>query len=117
MKKFLGTPEARTARWGGGGAIFKYAFSERSAWFARLETLNDEAGVRLGIDPTLAPLANQAGAGLRLDSAALGFERKSGSAFGRFEVRQDRLNQSLSDRDGHAFRAGTSATLLVGASF
>ncbi len=110
-------PEARTASWGGGGAIFRYALGERSALFARVESLKDGAAVRLGIDKAIAPLANQVGADLRLDSAALGYERKYGRTFMRLEVRQDRLNRELLDKEGDAFKAGTSATFLVGASF
>ncbi len=111
------SPAARTASWGGAGAIYRYAFSPRSALFLRAESLKDGAGVRLGIDKSIAPLANQAGADLRLDSAALGFERKYGSAFGRLELRQDRLNKELTDKDGKAFKTGASLTFLVGASF
>jgi len=108
---------ARTARWAGGGAIYRYAFGPRSGLFLRAETLRDPQGVRLGIDSTMAPLANRVGADLRLDSAALGFERKFKSAFARLELRRDRLNGELADGDGGPFRAGTSATFLVGASF
>lgn len=110
-------PEARTVSWGGAGAIFRYALSGRSALFLRGESLKDGAGVRLGIDPTIAPLGNQVGADLRLDSMALGFERKLGSAFLRLEGRQDRLNKELMDREGNSFKSGTSVSLLVGASF
>jgi len=110
-------PEARKASWGGGGAIFRYTLGERSSVFARAESLKDGAGVRLGIDKAIAPLANQAGADLRLDSAAVGYERKYGRAFMRLEVRQDRLNRELLDKEGDAFKSGTSATFLVGASF
>jgi hypothetical protein len=35
----------------------------------------------------------------------------------RLEVRQDRLNRELLDKEGEAFKSGTSATFLVGASF
>lgn len=110
-------PEARKASWGGGGAIFRYTLGEHSALFARAESLKDGAGVRLGIDTTMAPVASQVGADLRLASAALGYERKYGRTFMRLEVRQDRLNRELLDKEGDAFKSGTSATFLMGASF
>lgn len=113
-----GTSEAKTATFGGAGVIARYAFTDRWAAFARAEWFMDEAGVRLGFDPTVAATHAPAWkADLEATSFALGAERRQGPAFVRFEVRTDRLDQDVYDRDSDAFRSGLSATLGIGASF
>lgn len=113
-----GTTEEQTAGFGGVGAIFRYAVTERWGVFARAESFSDEAAVRLGFDTTVAAAYPPTWkADLKATSLALGVDHRYGPAFMRLEVRTDRLNKDVTDLDGQAFRDGASATLSVGASF
>ncbi|MCE1229851.1 MAG: porin, partial [Firmicutes bacterium] len=86
--------------------------------YLRLEQIYDDLGFRVNWDNAIATgHAMRVNADLRLQAASLGIERRMGPAFVRAEVRHDRINRDLVDRDGHVFRQVTSATLAVGASF
>ena len=113
-----GAAGPRTARWGGAGAILRYALSPKVGLFARLERFKDATGIRLAGDPTVAAAwAPRVGADLVASGAALGAERRWGATFARLELRGDRLNRDLPDRDGRLFRNSVSATLALGTSF
>lgn len=113
-----GTLEPQTAAFGGAGFIARYAFTDRWSAFTRAEWFMDEAGVRLGFDPTVAATYVPTWkAELEATSFAVGAEHRYGPAFMRLEVRTDRLNKDVFDQDAKAFRSGLSATLGVGASF
>lgn len=113
-----GAVGARTAKWGGLGAIYRYAFNAQTALFARVEQVSDTDGVRLSADTTIGGAYGfRKDVDLKATNLSLGVERKYGAAFARFELRQDRLNKDLKDSEGKAFRDGASLTLSVGASF
>lgn len=112
-----GATAPHTAKWAGLGAIYRYAFSERTAVFFRAEQLNDKDGVRLGGDTTLAVHGYKKDVDLKAVNLSVGVEKKYGPAFARLELRRDSLNKDLPGLDPKTFKDGSSATLSVGASF
>jgi len=106
------------ATWSGLGTIYKYQANDRWALFARAEVMKDDTGTRLNADPTVgAAYAMQKDADLKATSFTMGVERKWGSTFTRFEVRQDHLNKDVAEQDKHAFRDATSVTWSFGTNF
>jgi len=112
-----GATAPHTAKWAGLGAIYRYAFSERTAVFFRAEQLNDKDGVRLAGDTTLAVHGYKKDVDLKAMNLSVGVEKKYGPAFARLELRRDSLNKDLPGLDPKTFKDGSSATLSVGASF
>lgn len=111
-------PKEATATWFGAGAILKVAFTPTLSGFARAERLADDSGVRLGADAAVkAVLAPRKGLDLVATNLSLGLERTWGKTFTRLEVRQDRLNKDVLDRDLKPFSSCLSGTLSVGTSF
>lgn len=122
----LGATAPVTATFRGYGLICRRELVPSLSLFARLEWLSDDLGVRLAADPTIreslglsGPIAysGRMGADLQARAASIGLEKKHGPAFARLELRQDRLNRSLADAQGHVFRQGLSGTLSLGGSF
>ena len=106
------------AKWSGAGLIAKYQFDDAWAGFARVETLKDDTGIRLGTDPSIAsamPLVP--GIDLSATSCAMGVERKWHSTFTRLEARADNLNKEVFDATGKKFSSAASLTWTVGTSF
>ena len=110
---------APKANWSGAGLIFKYQLSDPWAVFLRAETLQDDTGMRLAGDSTIAAARFPASPkpDLTAVSAALGVERKWHATFTRLELRQDSLNKNVNDADGKPFKSAVSATWSVGTSF
>lgn len=122
----LGATSPVTATFRGYGLIYKREVVTSVSFFARLEWLSDEDGVRLSSDASIrdslglggsTAYTGRAGAGLLAQSGSLGLEKKHGPAFARIELRRDRLNRDLKDVQGAAFRDGVSGTVSLGASF
>ncbi|BDU75634.1 outer membrane beta-barrel protein [Mesoterricola sediminis] len=106
------------ATWNGAGLIARYRLTEAWALFGRAEALNDDTGLRLACDPTLAAvLPPTQGVDLQATAFCLGVERRWKQAFTRLEVRRDALNFKVSDAAGRTFKDALSATWQVGASF
>jgi hypothetical protein len=107
------------ATWSAFGIIAKWTFSPAWSAYARFETLKDDKGVRLSLDPTVGSTwGSRTDADLRATGLTAGFERRWGATFLRAELRQDRLNQDVPEGPGKpAFRSATSATLQLGSSF
>jgi hypothetical protein len=127
-----GMPGTTKARWSGAGLIFKQAFGDNWAGFARAEVLKDPDGVRIS-DPIIA---SQVGmnlqSGLQATGFALGVERHWHATFTRLEVRQDELNTSVYDHatvnddlqlppvypaGSKSIKSATSVTWSIGTSF
>lgn len=109
---------AAKATWSGAGVALKQQVSAQWAIFLRGELLKDDQGVRLNYDPTAAAAwASRDDADLQATSWCVGVERKWGSTYTRFELRRDRLNKEVQDRENKAFRDSTSATWSLGTTF
>lgn len=86
--------------------------------YLRLEQIQDDLGFRLNWDPSVqAARGMRVGADITMRAASLGLERKLGPGFMRAELRHDRMNHDLLDRESKAYRGATSATVAVGVSF
>lgn len=86
--------------------------------YLRAERLTDDKGFRLNFDSAVSAAHGlRTGADLTATALSLGTERKLGPAFLRLELRQDRLNKDVLDRDKKPFKDATSITFAVGASF
>lgn len=111
-------PAGATARWDGGGFIFRYAFAGSWGAYLRAERFADDTGLRFAGDPSVAAgIAPRWGADLVATNLTAGLDRKVGTATLRFEARQDRLNRAVPDLDGKPFRQGFSLGCSIAASF
>lgn len=113
-----GATGPESATWKALGANAKWTFSPAWAAYGRFEVVQDDRGVRLSLDPSVAAAwGNRMNAALKATDLTLGGERRWGSTFLRAELRQDRLNKDVPDAAGLPFRATTSFTLQFGSSF
>ncbi len=100
------------------GTWLKFQATPEWSAYLRAEQLKDDLGFRLNWDKGVnAAHGLRTGADLTATALSLGGERKLGPAFLRLELRQDRLNKDVLDRDQKPFRDATSVTFAVGASF
>lgn len=111
-------PAGSSAQWGGGGFIFRFAFSESWGGYLRAERFADDTGLRLAGDPSVAAgYAPHWRADQVATNLTLGADRKLGPATLRLEARQDRFNREVPDLQGKPFKEGLSLGCSVSLSF
>lgn len=113
-----GAPGPESASWKALGANAKWTFSPAWAAYGRFEMVQDDRGVRLSLDPTVATTwGNRMDADLKATGLTVGAERRWGPTYLRAELRRDQLNKDVPDADGALFRSATSFTVQFGSSF